>query len=253
MSVLDKFVLTDKVAVVTGASSGFGAAIAQAFAEAGADIVLGARREDRLDETRRLVERLGRRALAVRTDVTDPADCRGLVDAAIREFGRLDILVNSAGIGGAVPALRESPQHFEQILSVNLNGSYWMAQAAARAMTAGGAIANISSITALRSVGLPQASYSASKAGLIGLTRDLAQQWTGRQGIRVNALLPGFFETEMTAAWFRDRFADHLPLIPAGRGGRTDELAAAALFLCSDAASYITGQTLVVDGGRTLL
>jgi NAD(P)-dependent dehydrogenase (short-subunit alcohol dehydrogenase family) len=252
MSILTRFGLEGRAAIVTGASSGFGMAVAQALAEAGADVALGARREERLGETRRLVEGAGRRAVVVPTDVTVPAACQNLVDTAVRELGKIDILVNNAGVGAAVPALRETPEEFEGLLAVNLNGCYWMAQAAARAMVDGGAIVNVSSIAAIRSVGLPQAAYAASKAGLIGLTRDLAAQWTGRRGIRVNAVLPGFFETEMTSDWFAEKFAEQLPRIPAGRGGDPRELAAAVLFLASDAASYITGQTLIVDGGRTL-
>jgi NAD(P)-dependent dehydrogenase (short-subunit alcohol dehydrogenase family) len=252
-SVLDLFRLDDKVAIVTGASSGFGVAFAEAFAQAGADVALGARRADRLEQTRRRVEVIGRRAIAVATNVTDPAACQTLVDATVQELGRVDVLINNAGVGAAVPALVESPQEFQSVLDVNLSGCYWMAQAAAHAMIDGGTIVNVSSIAAIQSLGLPQAAYSASKAGLIGLTRDLAQQWTGRRGIRVNAVLPGFFETEMTSDWFAEKFEDQLPRIPAGRGGNPTELAATVLFLASEASSYITGQTLVVDGGRTLL
>lgn len=253
MSVLNLFRLEGKVAIVTGASSGFGVAFAHALADAGADLALGARRADRLDATRRQVEALGRRAIAVPTDVTDPAACQALVDIAVRELGQVDVLINNAGIGAAVPAVREQPEHFRSVIDVNLNGCYWMAQAAARAMTGGGAIVNVSSLAAIRSTGLPQAAYAASKAGLIGLTRDLAQQWTGRRGIRVNAVVPGMFETEMTSEWFAEKFAEQLPRIPAGRGGELPELAATVLFLASDAASYITGQAVVVDGGRSLL
>jgi NAD(P)-dependent dehydrogenase (short-subunit alcohol dehydrogenase family) len=252
-SVLDLFRLDGKVAIITGASSGFGVAIAEVLAQAGAEVALGARRAELLAQTRDRVLASGRRAVAVPTDVSDPAGCQGLVDAAMQELGRVDVLINNAGVGAAVPALRESPEEFQAVLDVNLSGAYWMAQAAARAMTAGGAIVNVSSIAAIRSLGLPQAAYSASKAGLIGLTRDLAQQWTGRRGIRVNAVLPGLFKTEMTSDWFAERFEEQLPRIPLGRGGTPAELAATVLFLASDAASYITGQTLVVDGGRTLL
>jgi NAD(P)-dependent dehydrogenase (short-subunit alcohol dehydrogenase family) len=252
MSILERFRLDGKVAIVTGASSGFGVGFAQAFAEAGADLALGARRVDRLDDTRRLVEAEGRRAIAVGTDVADPAACQALVDAAVAEFGRVDVLVNNAGVGAAVPALRETPEEFTSVMDVNLNGCYWMAQAAARAMNDGGAIVNVSSIAAIQTLGLPQAAYSSSKAGLVGLTRDLAQQWTSRRGIRVNAVLPGFFETEMTGDWFEEKFANQLPRVLVGRGGRTEELAAAVLFLATDASSYVTGEALVVDGGRTI-
>src|SRR6516165_6584816 len=198
MRVLDRFRVDDRVAVVTGASSGLGVAFAQALAEAGADVVLGARRVDRLEETRALVEAAGRRAVAVRTDVTDPGDCHALVRTAMDEFGRVDILVNNAGVGTAVPALRETPEEFRSVIDLNLNACYWMAQACGRIMQPGSSIINISSVLGLTTAGLPQAAYAASKAGVIGLTRDLAQQWTGRRGIRVNAIAPGFFASEMT-------------------------------------------------------
>lgn len=198
MRILDRFRLDGRAAIVTGASSGLGVTFAQALAEAGADVVLGARREDRLAGTRALVEAAGRKALAVRTDVTDPEQCRALVNAAIDAFGRVDILVNNAGVGTAVPATRETPDQFRSVVELNLNGCYWMAQACAQVMRPGSSIVNISSVLGLTSAGLPQAAYASSKAGLIGLTRDLAQQWTGRKGIRVNALAPGFFESEMT-------------------------------------------------------
>jgi NAD(P)-dependent dehydrogenase (short-subunit alcohol dehydrogenase family) len=190
VSVVERFRLDDRVAIVTGASSGLGVACAAALAQAGADVVLGARREDRLRSTKSLVVAIGRRAIAVQTDVSEPEQCRALANAATDSFGRLDILVNNAGVGTAVPALRETPEEFRGVLEVNLSGCYWMAQAAATAMRNGGSIVNISSILGLTTRGLPQAAYSASKAGLIGLTRDLAQQWTARRGIRVNALAP---------------------------------------------------------------
>ncbi len=250
---MDRFRLDGKVAIVTGASSGFGVAFAHALAEAGADVALGARRLERLEDTRRLVAQTGRRAIVVATDVSDPAACQALVEATVEELGRVDVLINNAGVGAAVPALREAPEDFQAVMDVNLNGCYWMAQAAARAMTEGGSIVNIASIAAIRSLGLPQAAYTASKAGLVALTRDLAQQWTGRRGIRVNAVLPGLFETEMTGDFFETKMASQLPLVPMGRGGRPDELASAIIFLASDAASYVTGAALVVDGGRTVL
>ncbi len=188
--VLDSFRLDGRVAVVTGASGGLGVQFAQALAQAGADVVLGARREDRLAQTRTLVEAEGRRGLAVRADVTNPEDCTALANAAMSEFGRVDVLVNNAGIGTAVPALKETPEQFRSVVDLNLNASYWMAQACARVMQPGSSIINISSVLALTSMGLPQAAYTASKAAVIGLTRDLAQQWTGRKGIRVNAIAP---------------------------------------------------------------
>lgn len=251
-SILDRFRLDAKVAVVTGASSGLGVAFAQALAEAGADVVLAARRADRLEQTRQLVESLGRRALAVAADVSRPEDCQAVVDAAMAEFGRVDILVNNAGVGTAVPATRETPEQFRSVIDVNLNGAYWMAQACARVMPPDSSIVNISSVLGITTAGLPQAAYTASKAGLIGLTRDLAQQWTGRKGIRVNALAPGFFPTEMTDAYAPGYVEAMQQRVPAGRLGDPAELAAALVFLVSPAGSYVTGQTLVVDGGVTI-
>jgi NAD(P)-dependent dehydrogenase (short-subunit alcohol dehydrogenase family) len=250
-TVLDRFRLDDRVAIVTGASSGLGVAFAKALAEAGADLVLAARRAERLEETRVLAEQLGRRAIAVAADVSVPEQAQAVVDAAMAEFGHVDVLVNNAGKGTAVPATREKPSDFREVIDINLNGCYWMAQACGRVMQPGSAIINISSVAALASAGLPQAAYSASKAGLIGLTRDLAVQWTGRKGIRVNALAPGFFPSEMSEQ-FPDGFIEsQLPRLPAGRPGDPDELAAAVVFLASPAAGYITAATLVVDGGLT--
>jgi NAD(P)-dependent dehydrogenase (short-subunit alcohol dehydrogenase family) len=252
MAVTDMFRLDDRVAIVTGASSGLGVAFAQGLAEAGADVVLGARRADRLEDTAELVRGAGRRALPVTTDVADPDSCTALVEAAMAEFGRVDVLVNNAGVGTAAPATRETPEQFRSVIDVNLNGCYWMAQACGRVMEPGSSIINISSILGLTTGGLPQAAYSASKAGLGGLTRDLAQQWMGRKGIRVNALAPGFFSSEMTAT-YPDGYLDQvMTRVPAGRKGDPRELAATAVWLASDAAGYVTGQTIPVDGGLTI-
>ncbi|MFJ2738168.1 SDR family NAD(P)-dependent oxidoreductase [Streptomyces sp. NPDC087440] len=249
MSVLDRFRLDGRVAVVTGASSGLGVAFATALAEAGADVVLGARRAERLEAVCTAVEKLGRRVVSVRTDVARPQDCRALVDAAVDAFGRVDILVNNAGVSGDRPATEETPEQFREVVDINLNGSYWMAQAAGAVMPPGSSIVNVSSILALVTGGLPQAAYSASKAGLLGLTRDLAQQWTPDRGIRVNALAPGLFDTAMTDGYADGYLEAMLPRVLSGRVGRPEELAATLVFLVSDAASYITGTTLVVDGG----
>jgi NAD(P)-dependent dehydrogenase (short-subunit alcohol dehydrogenase family) len=252
VSILDKFRLDGKVAIVTGASSGLGVAFAKGLAEAGADVVLAARRADRLKETAALVESVGRRALVVQADVSQPDDCREVARAAA-EFGTVAVLVNNAGVASAVPASRETPEEFLGVMDVNLNGAYWMAQAAASVMKSGGSIINISSVLGLVTGGIPQAAYSASKAGLLGLTRDLAQQWTGRKGIRVNAICPGFFESEMTDQYPPGYLEKMQAGLPAGRIGDPEELAAAVVFLASPAGGYVTGETLVVDGGAVIV
>ena len=252
MTLLDMFKLDGKVAIVTGASSGLGVAFAQAFAEAGADVALGARRVDKMAATAALVEAAGRRALTVQTDVADPAQCQALVDATVEKFGTVDILINNAGIGTAVPSTRETPEEFRRVIDVNLEGSYWMAQACARVMQQGSSIINIASILGLTTAALPQAAYAASKAGVIGLTRDLAQQWGGRKGIRVNALAPGFFLSEMTDEYKPGYLDSQMPRVVLGRTGEPVELAATAVWLASPAGGYVVGQTIAVDGGLTI-
>ena len=249
MNVLDTFRLDGKVAVVTGASSGLGVAFAQALAQAGADVVLGARRIERLPDTGALIEAEGRNFAALKTDVTKPEDCTALIALAIERFGRVDILVNNAGVGTAVSATSETPEQFRNVIDVNLMGSYWMAQAFARAAKNGGAIVNISSILGMRPGGLPQAAYASSKAGVIGLTRDLAAQWTARKGIRVNALAPGFFPSEMTDQMNEASIEMVRALTAAQRIGRVEELASTLIWLVSDASSYVSGVTVPVDGG----
>ena len=249
MSILDAFRLDGKVAIVTGASSGLGVAFATGFAEAGADIAICARREERLAQTREQVEALGRRCVAVRADVSVPDDCARVVAETVDQLGRVDVLINNAGIGTAVPATRETPDEFRRVIDINLNGSYFMAQACARAMQDGGSIVNIGSVLGSTSAFLPQAAYAASKAAIIGLTRDLAQQWTGRKRIRVNALAPGFFASEMTDQYPDGYLEQMMVRVPAGRKGEARELVTAAIFLASDAGAYVTGALLPVDGG----
>jgi NAD(P)-dependent dehydrogenase (short-subunit alcohol dehydrogenase family) len=253
MTVLDRFRLDGKVVVITGASSGLGVSFAEAFAQAGADVVLAARRAEKLSDTAALVRDTGRRALCVATDIADSAQCDALVDAAVREFGHVDVLVNNAGVGTAVPAVRETDEQFRSVIDVNLNGSFWMARACARVMQPGSSVINVSSILGLTTAGLPQAAYSASKAAIVGLTRDLAQQWGARKGIRVNAIAPGFFQSEMTDEYAPDYLQNVLSnRVVLGRMGDPAELAATLIWLASDAGGYVTGQTVVVDGGMTI-
>jgi NAD(P)-dependent dehydrogenase (short-subunit alcohol dehydrogenase family) len=249
VGVLDLFKLDGKVAIVTGASSGLGVAFAEGLADAGADVAICARRVEKLEDTRKRVEETGRRSIAVPADVAKPEDCQRVVDETVKELGRVDVLINNAGIGTAAPATREQPEDFRRVIDINLNGSYWMAQACGRAMKDGGSIVNIGSVLGSTTAGLPQAAYAASKAAIIGLTRDLAQQWTGRKGIRVNALAPGFFHSEMTEQYPEGYLDMMMVRVPAGRAGEARELVAAAIFLASDASSYVTGVLLPVDGG----
>ncbi|WP_045824822.1 SDR family NAD(P)-dependent oxidoreductase [Williamsia herbipolensis] len=252
MSVLDMFRLDGKVVIVTGASAGLGVAFAKASAEAGASVVLAARRVEKLAETKSLVESAGAKALTVATDVADPEACAALVDAAMAEFGQVDVLINNAGVGTAVPATRETVEQFRSVIDINLNGSYWTAQAAGKVMAPGSSIINIASILGITTAGLPQAAYAASKAGVIGLTRDLAQQWGSRKGIRVNAIAPGFFASEMTDQYHDGYLESQQPRQLLGRTGDPAELAATAVWLASPAGGYVTGQTIVVDGGVSI-
>jgi NAD(P)-dependent dehydrogenase (short-subunit alcohol dehydrogenase family) len=249
MGILDLFKLDGKVAIVTGASSGLGVAFAEGFADAGADVAICARRVEKLEQTKERVEATGRRCIAVQADVSKPEDCQRVVDETVSKLGKVDVLINNAGIGTAVPATREEPDEFRRVIDINLNGSYWMAQSCGRTMQPGSSIVNIGSVLGSTTAGLPQAAYAASKAAIIGLTRDLAQQWTGRKGIRVNALAPGFFHSEMTEQ-YPEGYLDMMMIrVPAGRAGEARELVAAAIFLASDASSYVTGALLPVEGG----
>lgn len=239
-----------RVAVVTGASSGLGVHTAVGLSKAGAAVAIVARREGQLEETSHLIEQTGGRCLPIVGDVADPATGQRVVELVNREFGKVDVLVNNAGVGTAVPATRETPEEFRRVIQVNLEGAYWMAQACGRTMASGSAIVNVSSVLAFTTARLPQAAYASSKAALVALTRDLAAQWTPRKGIRVNAIVPGFFETEMTDGYPSGYYEEVIqPRILMGRKGQSHEYVNAMLFLCSDNSSYITGTTLAVDGG----
>jgi NAD(P)-dependent dehydrogenase (short-subunit alcohol dehydrogenase family) len=226
---------------------------AVALAQCGADVVVTGRREDRIAETARLVEVEGVRAHAVVADVTSTDDCARVVAETMAAFGRLDILVNNAGVGGEYHDVSDDPpEHFRATVDVNLHGTYWMTQAAVPVMGPGGSIVNTSSVMALTTARMPAAAYSAAKAGVLGLTRDLAAQ-LGPKGIRVNAVLPGVFPSEQTEHYSDNYKAKIISArIPLGRIGDPEDVAAVVCFLASDAAAYVTGVSLPVDGGVLL-
>lgn len=249
------FDLRDRVAIVTGASSGIGERFARSLAGAGARVVLAARRRERLEEIAAAVAAAGGEAAAVRCDVTSERDVDQLIGAALDAHGRIDVLVNAAGIAPAEDGEIESPASFREVLEVNTTGTYLCARAVAPAMLerGAGAIVNVASISGLVAGDGPDTpSYTASKGAVVNLTRELGVRWAER-GVRVNAIAPGWFPTEMTAAELGSdeglRFVTERT--PMARPGRLEELEGALLFLASDASTYVTGQTLVVDGGWT--
>src|SRR3954447_10811702 len=241
--------LEGRVVVITGASSGLGVQMATAASRAGAHVVLAARRRDRLEQVASGIAR----ADAVEADVTDSVDRRRLIETAVERHGRIDALVNNAGISHTGPALRQDVADFSRVLEVNLVAPFELACLAAAAMrkTGGGSIVNVASVMGVRSIDqAPDAAYVASKAGLIGLTRELASQW-GRHGIRVNALAPGFFASEMTEGLIApggapDWLRTQTPLQRMGHAGELDE---PLLFLLGPGSAFVTGQVLLVDGG----
>ncbi len=246
------FSLEGKVAVVAGASSGLGARFAEVLAAAGAKVVLGARREDRLAEVVERVTSSGGEAVAVACDVTDESSVEVLAEAAIEEFGSLDVMVACAGVAPQVAEEPETAESFREVMEVNSIGPWLCAAAAYRRMKGrGGSVILISSISGLVAGDGPDSpSYVASKGAVINLTRELAVRWAPER-IRVNSVAPGWFETEMTASDLGS--AEGLEFVesrtPLGRVGAPDELDGALIFLASEASSYVTGHTLVVDGG----
>ena len=245
------FSVQDKVAVVTGASSGIGSRFAELLSLGGARVVLAARRADKLKE-------VGQRcpgSVVVQCDVVSQEDRHELVRTAVAEFGRIDVLVNNAGVSTVVPARDEPVDRFADAVAVNLTSTFALCQTASRAMTSGASIVNVASIYGLVASGsLPQAGYAASKGGVVNLTRELAAQWAPL-GIRVNALCPGWFHSEMTAPMLDDEKGRSWisRRTPMGRPGDPHELDGALLFLASDASSYVTGTALAVDGGYTAI
>lgn len=254
-NVRDLFDLTGKTAIVTGGSRGIGREMAEALAEAGASVMLCARRQEWLDETVAEFVELGFNVAGMTCDVSKPDEVEALAAETVKRFGSLDILVNNAGISwGAMP--EEMPlEKWQKVIDVNLTGCFLMAQAAGREMLKqkSGSIINIASISGITSSanGPFYAGYVSSKAGLIGLTRELAASW-GRRGIRVNAIAPGFFHSRLADAVIDiyERSIQENNVIP--RIGNEGELKGVTVFLASDASSYITGQTIAVDGGMTV-
>ena len=251
------FDVPGKTAIVTGASYGLGVTFAETLAAAGANVVLAARSAEKLQAVARSIEDRGGKTLSQRCDVSDPADVKALVAAAVDAFGRVDILVNNAGVAadaGLMPE-RMPDEAFVQTITTNVLGTWYCCREVAERMLAdgkGGSIINIASIMGVLGQQNGPAAYQASKGAVINLTRSLGASWSDR-GVRVNAIAPGWFPSEMTAGWFAvpqflERFVNEAPM---GRIGDPSELAGPLLFLASDASSFVTGQTIMVDGGAS--
>ena len=245
--------LAGKAAIVTGASRGLGRAIALAFAEAGADVALAGRSKPDLEETARLAARHGRRAVVVPTDVTVYAEVESLVRRTLDELGRLDIVVNNAGVAKVAPLVEMSPEDWHRMVDANLSGVFYGCRAAAPRLIAqkSGKVINVASV--LGAVGLPGYTiYGATKGGVIALTRTLGVEWA-RHGIQVNALAPGWFATDMTDEAFADPTINERLTrdIPMRRIGRPEEVGPLAVYLASAASDFMTGQTIFLDGGHS--
>jgi 2-deoxy-D-gluconate 3-dehydrogenase len=245
--------LAGRVAVVTGASRGLGRAMAVALAEAGADVAVAGRAPSALDETAHLVEACGGRALALTTDVASYASMEALMAQTVSALGRLDVLVNNAGIARVAPLAEASLDDWRAIVDVNLSGVFHGCRAAAPYLIRqrGGKVINLAAV--LAAAGLPgYTMYAATKGGVISLTRALAVEWA-RHNVQVNAIAPGWFVTEMNEAAFADpRINERLTRdIPARRTGRLEEIGPLAVYLASAASDFMTGQTIFLDGGHT--
>ncbi|HEY0129303.1 MAG TPA: SDR family oxidoreductase [Rubrobacter sp.] len=256
MNALDLFRLDGKTAIVTGGGRGLGRYMAEALSDAGASVVLCSRKKEPLTEVQREIEAGGGRALAVEFDVTDEESVEGVVSAAAESFGSVDVVVNNSGATWGAPPEEMPLERFDQVMRVNVRGTFLMSQAAGRRMIetgAGGAIINISSVAGL--VGghpdyMQTVGYNSSKGAIISMTRDLATSWAQRN-ITVNAIAPGWFPTRMSRGLIEKFEEEMLANIPLGRFGAPEDLKGVVIFLASPAASYVTGQTIVVDGGAT--
>jgi NAD(P)-dependent dehydrogenase (short-subunit alcohol dehydrogenase family) len=254
-SIQELFDLTGKVAIVTGGSRGLGEEMAEGFAEAGAALVLCARRDEWLTPTLERFRALGVRVEGQVADVAKPQDVQAVVDTAMRAFGQIDILVNNAGVSWAARPEEMPLDKWQKVLDINLTGAFLFAQAAGREMIKRqyGRIINVASIAGMHASvrGPHYAGYAATKAGLMGLTRELAASW-GRDGIRVNAIAPGFFHSRLADGAISVAEPSIKASSPIPRVGEAGELKGVAVFLAADASNYITGQVIVVDGGRTI-
>ena len=248
--ILDKFNLAGRVAIVTGASRGLGAGMAIGLAEAGADLVVVAS-SARLQETVDKIKALGRRCIGVQADLIDTKVIPQIIDATLKEYGRIDILINCAGIIRRAPAIEFSEKDWDDVIQINQKATFFMCQAAAREMVKQkkGKIINIASLLSFQG-GIIVPSYTASKSAVAGLTKALANEWAPL-GINVNAIAPGYMATEMTEALQKsaERAPAILARIPAGRWGTPEDMKGLAVFLASDAAEYLQGQVIAVDGG----
>jgi NAD(P)-dependent dehydrogenase (short-subunit alcohol dehydrogenase family) len=255
MKPTELFDLSGKVAIVTGGGTGIGRQMAQGLAEAGADVVLCARKPERCEQAAEELRALGVRSLGLRCDVREPAEVDAVVERTRVELGRIDVLVNNAGTSWGAPAEDYPLEGWQKVIDVNLTGVFLCSQAAGRVMIdqQAGKIVNIASVAAFG--GAPPelmnaVGYSASKGGVVSFTSDLATKWA-RHGITVNAIAPGWFPSDMNKVLLEAQGDAYLEHIPLRRFGGPDDLKGAVVFLASRASDYVTGQTLVVDGGQS--
>jgi NAD(P)-dependent dehydrogenase (short-subunit alcohol dehydrogenase family) len=256
LNALDLFRLDGKTAIVTGGGRGLGQYMAEALSDAGADVVVCSRKLEALEDVKASIEARGGKALALPCDVTDPEDVDNVVKETEETFGTIDVLVNNSGATWGAPAEEMPLEKFDQVVWVNVRGTFLMSQAVGRRMIErgeGGRIVNISSVAGL--VGghpdyMQTVGYNSSKGAVISMTRDLATSWA-RYGINVNAIAPGWFPTKMSGALIEKFEEKMLEGIPLGRFGKEEDIKGAVIFLASPAAAYMTGQTVVVDGGAT--